>query len=66
VAALVNVTVAFAAAKLGVANACIAALAIVAEAAAELSVYVEKIPLKPKLPVTVAMFALPVAAPVIV
>ena len=38
VAALVNTTAVLAAAKLGAANACIAALAIVALAAAELSV----------------------------
>ena len=63
VAALVNVTLVLLAAKLGAANACIAALAIVALAAAELSVYVENTVLMPKLAVTAETFALPVTAP---
>ena len=63
VAALVNVTVALAAAKLGAANACIAALAIVADAAALPSVYVVNSERNPKLPVIVDMLLLPVATP---
>jgi hypothetical protein len=49
----VNVTPVLAAAKFGAANACIAALATVADAAAELSVYVAKTLRKPKFPDTV-------------
>jgi len=59
----VNVTPVLAAAKFGAANACIAALAIVALAAAELSVYVAKTPLNPKFADTVDILALPVAFP---
>ena len=58
-----NVTPVLAAAKFGAANACIAALATVADDAAELSVYVAKTPLKPKFAVTVAILTLPVAFP---
>ena len=63
VAALVNVTVVLVAAKLGAANACIAALAIVAAAAALPSVYVVNNERTPKLPVIVDTLLLPVATP---
>ena len=63
VAALVNVTVVLAAAKLGAANACIAALAIVAAATALPSVYVVNNERNPKLPVIVDTLLLPVATP---
>ena len=59
-----NVTPVLAADKLGAANACIAALATVADDAAELSVYVAKTLRKPKFPDTVwEILTLPVALP---